>query len=846
MGSCRDFITLGPAAKSRFIFVISLLFFGSAAELYARAMPAQQPQKPLRLTVTVIDETGVVVPQALVTLTSVEAHFQLQRATDVAGRVEFSTAAAGEYSLQVEKQGFYAQSVTVQIGANQPGSVEVTLPHQQEYKESVQVTYSPPTIDPAQVSASQQLTASEIIELPYPTTRDVRNALPLIPGVLPDVTTPGQVHVAGAASNQTLYTLDGFDISQPVSGALDLRVSTDAVRSADVLSSRYSAESGWGSGGVLNLETGMGDDHLRFFATDFVPSFETRQGLHIDNTTPRFTISGPIAKGKAWFYEAVEGEYDYNLFTELPRGANTDPYWRWSNLARAQVNLSQSNRLTGSYLLNHSNEQHAALSIIQPLSTTTAQVKSANLFDLKDQQTWSSGMVFEAGFAFLQFSGNEAPLGTLPYVQLPGNASGNYYLTSSDTIRRYEGITNLYLPAVNWHGQHELVVGAALEGTDDNQLAQRQPFSIESATGVLVRSVTFSGSPTFEQSIFMGSAYIQDRWSPSKSLLVEPGIRFDEDDLLHRAFASPRLAATWMVTRDNETKISAGVGLYYDRSDLDKLTRPLTGTRSDIFYAPDGVTPLGPAVVTSFQANPAALTEPRYLNWSLGLERELPAAIFLKAEFVEKRGYDGFDYVDQNLVISPSGLPSSGLFTLQNGKRDTYDAATFTIRHTLRRQYPLLFSYTRSRTHSNAVLDSTIDMPFYSPQLPGRLPWDSPNRILSWGAVPFTLPILHALEFDYTFDWRTGYPYNIINLEQELVGLPGQVRFPDFVSLNLHVEKRFHLFGCEWALRAGFNNITDQKNPTVVNNNIDSPIFGTFSNFNYRAFTGRIRFLGRK
>ncbi|HKS83539.1 MAG TPA: hypothetical protein VJR23_18685, partial [Candidatus Acidoferrales bacterium] len=348
------------------------------------------------------------------------------------------------------------------------------------------------------------------------------------------------------------------------------------------------------------------------------------------------------------------------------------------------------------------------------------------------------------------------------------------------------------------------------------------------------------------QNLFAGSAFLQDRWSPISSVLLEPGIRLDEDELLHRALVSPRFAATWMLTRDDQTKISSGVGLYYDRTDLDMLTRPLAGTRSDIFYAPDGVTPLGPAVVTSFQANRAALTEPRTLNWSVALERRLPASVYMKVEFLEKRGYDGFDYVDENLAISPNGLPSSGTFTLQNGKQDKFDSATFSFRRTFRQQYPLFFAYTRSRAHSNAVLDSTLDVPFYSLQFAGPLPWDAPNRVQSWGAAPFRLPIIHALEFDYSFDWRTGYPYNVINLEQELVELPGRARFPDSASLNLHIEKRFHAFGYEWALRAGFNNITNRQDPLVVDNNIDSPTFGAFSNFNRRAFTGRIRFLGRK
>jgi hypothetical protein len=816
-----------------------------ANEPRARIRSPQQESVSFHLTVTVTDETGVVVPSARLTLTPAGSQNSFQASTDSAGRAEFARLAGGAYSLAVEKEGYYAQSVgAVQVG--QTENIEVTLPHQQEYKETVHVNYSPPAIDPSQTSATQQLTAAEIIQLPYPTTRDIRNALPLLPGVLPDNTSAGQVHVAGAASNQTLYTLDGFDISQPVSGLLDLRVSTDAVRSVDVLTSRASAASGWGSGGALNLETGMGDDHFRFFATDFIPSFQERRGFHLNNTTPRFTFSGPLKKGKAWFYEAVEGEYDLNIFTELPAGQDTDHYWRFSDLVRAQVNLTESNRLTVSCLYNRSNEDHAGLSLIQPLSTTSGQTKTGDLVTLKDQNTWSSGMMFEAGFAFLQFESDEIPLGTLPYVQLPGSASGNYFLTASSTVRRYEGLANLYLPPLAWHGRHEFSLGAALERTNDHQFAVRQPFTIETAAGVLERSVSFTGNSAFDQNLFTGSAFLQDRWWPLPSLLVEPGIRFDEDDLLHRALFSPRLAAAWMLTRDNATKLSAGVGLYYDRADLDKLTRPLAGERQDVFFAPDGVTPLGPPVVTMFQADPVALRVPRFWNWSLGVERKLPAAIYLQAEFIEKRGRDGFDYEDENLLISPSGLPSSGLYTLQNDEQDHYDAVTLSFRRTFKQQYPLFFSYTHSRARSNAVLDATLDTPFFSPQLPGPLPWDSPNRVQSWGAAPFRLPLIHALEFDYSFDWRTGYPYNLINQEQELVGLPGQVRFPDFASLNLHVEKRFHMFGFEWALRAGFNNITNRQDPLVVDNNVDSPTFGEFSNFVHRAFTGRIRFLGRK
>ncbi len=86
-------------------------------------------------------------------------------------------------------------------------------------------------------------------------------------------------------------------------------------------------------------------------------------------------------------------------------------------------------------------------------------------------------MLFEAGFGFLQFASDALPFGAPPYVQLPGSASGNYYLTSSATVRRYEGLANLYLPPVEWHGRHEFSLGAAFERTSDLQFAMRQPFT---------------------------------------------------------------------------------------------------------------------------------------------------------------------------------------------------------------------------------------------------------------------------------------------------------------------------------------------------------------------------------
>jgi hypothetical protein len=139
-------------------------------------------------------------------------------------------------------------------------------------------------------------------------------------------------------------------------------------------------------------------------------------------------------------------------------------------------------------------------------------------------------------------------------------------------------------------------------------------------------------------------------------------------------------------------------------------------------------------------------------------------------------------------------------------------------------------------------LDFSIDNVLFGPQAGGPLPWDTPNRFLSSGYMP--LPGKFTLA--YSVDLRDGFPFSLVNENQQLLGAPGSMRFPRYFSLDLQFERRIRLFGFIWALRAGFNDITNRSNPSVVNNDIDSPEFLTYGGIQGRALTARIRLLGRK
>jgi hypothetical protein len=855
-----------------FLFIgglLSVSAWGQASLPQPQASQSNWGAGLQKLTVVVTDENGVPVGSARVQLQGPPSLLPLRCGTDFAGRCEFSDVPPAAYELRVEKTGYYAVSQPdVKVGVTT--TLDVTLSHQQEAREVVNVTESAPSIDPAQISTKEELTGTEIIDIPYPGSHDYRNALTFIPFVTPDAF--GLPHVAGAEGYQTLVLLDGFNVTQPTNGQLVVRTSVDSFRSLEVNPSREPAEFGKGSGGVLGLNTRMGNDQFRVTSTDFIPGLQTIKGISIGQWTPIYTMSGPIRKGKTRFIDALDGEYDNNIVKQLPSGSDSDHVWRVDNLAKVQSNLTTRNFVTVSFLSNYYHDPNTGLSVLQPQPSTATDAETAYLGSLKDQYYFRGGALLETGFGVDQYSVAFTPHGNSPYIVMTAGATGNYYLHLNTRARRVQGVANLYLAPHPWHGRHDIKMGADLDRLNYDAQFTRRPISFllptqppqgqpPQACAVDANGVPVVPSVCARYSVFSGgdystiynaeaSAYAQDRWLVTNRLLIEPGVRFDWDEIVRTPLFSPRLAGTYIFDEEANTKLSAGVGIVYDATSLGIIHRPLGGQRADYFFDSNGnptdangnASTVPVPVPTTFSLNRNALAAPQYLNWSIGFEKKLPAAVFLKLEFIEKRGRRGFAYNTLNAAVD-------GNFLLENGRDDRYDAFTVSLRHRFRQHYEIFGAYTRSRSHTNQVFDFSLDIPPLSPQLPGPYPWDTPNRFVGWGILPFfKLPIIHKFDVVYSVEARTGLPFLATTDQGEIPpgDPPGTFRLPTYYSVNLQFEKRFHLLGRYWALRGGFDNVTNHANAALANGIIDSTHPApTFIDGNGRAFTGRIRFLGK-
>jgi hypothetical protein len=796
-----------------------------------------QPPRPA-IAITVVDEVGVPVPGARIVVRGA-GNQAITVQTDFAGRSTYVLPADAPYRLEVTKPGFY-QGVVNQADA-ETREIRVVLHHEQMVAEQVSVTASVPGIDPEQLSDKITMNLPEITNVPYPTSRDIRNILPFYPGVIQDQS--GQVHVAGSENWATLDLLDGFDIRSPMSGNLALRVSADAVRSIDQDSTRYPVEYGRSTGGVIAIYAGMGDNKFRFNATNFVPSFQQKNGIRFDKVVPRFTFSGPLMRNRAWFFDGLELEYDNIFIGELPTNANTNHLLRGSNLIKLQANVTPSNIFSAGLLTNAYHSPYDGLSPLVPQQSTVKRNTTAWMPYVRDQQSFSSGALVDAGLAVLRIRDGFEPHVDGPFRITPELYLGSYFQTLTGHSQRVEGNAAVYLPLRQWQGQHNVKLGIELDHVSYDQRESLAPVNYLREDSTLLRRSTFPTASPFTLHNLEVGGYVQDRWTLPNGLLVEPGLRLDRDEIVRKPLFSPRGAATYSPSRfHGRTKLSAGIGLYYDHTQLEYLTRTAIGPRIDQLLGADGMNPQGGPQTTMFVADNHLLREPRALNWSIGIEQKIPGAVFVRAGIMQKRVNDQFAFANQT---NPGGL--SGTYMLRSSRQDRDDLFEVDARRTFTRGYTLFGAYTHSKAHTNSAIDYLPTISDFGPQQSGPLPWNTPNRVLSWGWLPFAVPYFRkSWNFVYTADWHSGFPYTSINANQQVVGPAGGRRFPNYASFSPGLEWRFHFRGSYFGLRGVLENMTASRNPAVVNRVVDSPQYGTFSEFDGRSFTARIRLIGSR
>src|SRR5712692_1440088 len=797
-------------------------------------------------TGVVLDENGVPIGAAQIKLEHGSGK-TYGAETDGAGRFTLRNLSAGDYKVEVRKQGFFLLSGEVLTLRAGPNEVTFTLNHAQELHEQVQVTAPSNQIDTQDTAQRSTLTSRDIRDIPVPSTHVLQQSLIAMPEIVQDHL--NNLHVAGARSGETQYLLDGFELGDPVNGALTARFNVDATRAAEIQTGRIGAAYAHSGASILSLETPEGDDRWRFGTTNPIPGINIQEGAHLGNWYPRFTFSGPIERGRFWFSDSISLQHTFDVVKQQPRGANTSEEWAGDDLLRLQYNVTPKHILHASFLYKRANDSNLGLDALDPQSTTVTADQRRAFVSLKDQ-IWLQGTLFELGVAADSGLLDYTPQGSQPFVLLIAGTSGNYFQHLRQRGHRLQAVANMVTASRHWHGTHQLAAGANVAGLVFHQSAERGEIDALRATnpndgtactsptvGCLVRRSTFSGTSTPHLSNTQTGGYAQDTWSISKWFILQTGLRTDWDRFTQSAMAEPRVSANVLPFGDDRAKLSLGWGIYNAPLNLALISQVLDQQQVDTLYDSAGnIVPPGP-IVSQFVLPSGGLQQPRFATSSAGWQEKFGRNTLVGLELLARNGLHGFAFVDQQ----PS--QPGGIFLLQDHRQDRYRAATFSVRHVFSAATELYGAYTRSRAHSGEVLNPALGSIFYAPQQPGPLAWDAPNRLLTWGWTPTHI---WAVQLSGFFEYRTGFPFTAVNLQQQLVGAPNGLRFPAYASLNVGLEKKFAFRGYLWGARIETVNIFDRQNPDTVVNNFDAPNFASFAGGQRRAFTLRVRFAGRK
>ncbi len=797
----------------------------------------------------VVDENDAPVRDARVTarpagVSTVAGANSWQAQTDPDGAFTLTFPTPGDYLVSVEREGYYALKDRM---VHAEGAEELTFAINtvREVFQSENVNAATSPVDVGQAQNEEHLTGTEVNDMPYANSHSLRNSLPLMPGVLQDAT--GGLHVNGSSEDQVLYLLNGFDITNPITGQFQTVLAVEGIRSVDLSTGRYSPEFGKGSAGVLGIRTENGTDAFHYTATDFLPGFSLQQGLHLGNWYPRLGVSGPIVRGRAWFSDTFDSEYDQGIVTGLPKGQDTRSGWTGSNLVHTQWNLTPSNILFADFLVNVDNEGRIGLGPLNPISTTSTVHTREYFASIKDQEYFGHGWLVEFGYAHNYFSDAQTPQGQNLYVITPVGNSGNYFVNSQQGASRDQSLVHLYLPKFKFLGSHQIEAGGDFDWLHYNADFHRTGYQVFGVSDQLISETLFPTPAMFDADDKEGSAYLLDTWRVAKGLQFNLGIRQDWDQSLGDVAWSPRLAFAWSPFASGRTRISGGYAITHDAVTLGMLGLPLDQTAVTTQYNPDG-TPAGPPAFTTYTIPRAGLVLPRANNWTLGVDHQLSEHVYLAAKYLRRRGTDGFAFINTlapdappSLLPLPNGV-AGGIYQLTNLRRDNYDSVQISARQTFSGQFEWMASYTWSRAQSNAVIDPNSAQPLQVIPNLAPVPWDAPHRFLAWTYFPLPWKnwAVSALA-----DLRTGFPFSVRQPDGTVIGDVDSYRYPLNFDLNLAIERMVTFRGYRFALRGGVDNLTNQANPTEVNNVTGVPQYLQFLGDEGRHFVVRIRFFGR-
>ena len=234
--------------------------------------------------------------------------------TDTRGAYKVGDLPPGVYRIEFFYAGRTAQKSDVVVSAFRTtsghGWIDMTRTIGGEV---ILLEGSAPGIDPASTTQGVHVDRAYFDSVPFP-GQSFAGALQLAPGARSD----GRgISFAGSSSLENLYTLDGLNTTELLTGGIGTPLLTDFVHEMEVLSGGYNAEYGRSTGGSINLVTKRGTNQFHgsvfsYVSPGFLHAPEKDKPIQsgpiqsesddVYRSDIGFDLGGPIVRDRLWFY----------------------------------------------------------------------------------------------------------------------------------------------------------------------------------------------------------------------------------------------------------------------------------------------------------------------------------------------------------------------------------------------------------------------------------------------------------------------------------------------------------------------------------------------------------------
>lgn len=283
---------------------------------------------------TVTDPTGAIVEGAAVVATNQNTQQRFSAVTNGAGQYLLTGLLPGFYKLTADMQGFkqaVADPISLHLNEHLRQDFSLQLG---DARESVIVQVPSGLIQSESAEIKDVIANQQVADLPLKDREFLQLTL-LSEGVVnPPGGTRGDslqqtgilINVLGQRTGHNLFLVDGVSVTDEYFNNVALSPSPDDTAEFMIDKTNYGAEFGGKSGGVINLSTKSGTDHLHGSAYEFVRNdiFDAKNFFDLPGPAPAFrenqfgaAVGGPVVKDRAFFFVNYDGQRTRKSLTDL-------------------------------------------------------------------------------------------------------------------------------------------------------------------------------------------------------------------------------------------------------------------------------------------------------------------------------------------------------------------------------------------------------------------------------------------------------------------------------------------------------------------------------------------------